>query len=197
MPASGRPWRPDEVAAVCDAARDHGLGVHCDGARIWNAHAATGVPFADYGAIADTLSVCLSKGLGAPAGSVVLLPPGRSEEARQMRHRLGGGMRQAGILAAGCLYALEHNLGRLTQDHENAKAMAAILADSGVAVREPETNILLVDVEEAPPIAAACAEKGVKISAFGPKLLRIVTHLDVSAEDCETAAHVLASVAKV
>jgi threonine aldolase len=170
------------------------LGLHMDGARLWNAHVATGVPLKEYGDVADTLSVCLSKGLGAPVGSVLLLPADRSEEARRMRHRLGGGMRQAGILAAAGLYALEHNVSRLSKDHENAARLAATLVRAGASVRPPETNIVLVDVPNAPAAAAACAEKGVKISAFGPKLLRIVTHLDVSAEDCDAAADVVSSV---
>jgi threonine aldolase len=184
----------DVLAGIRALTNDFGIGVHCDGARIWNAQAATGVPFRAYGDLADTMSVCLSKGLGAPAGSVVLLPPGRTEEARRLRHRLGGGMRQAGILAAAGLYALEHNLTRLSQDHDKAVRMAAILGEAGASVRAPETNILLVDVADAPAVAAACAEKGVRLSAFGPRLLRLVTHLDVSDQDCVDAADVLAAV---
>ena len=182
-----------EISALTKA---YGFGLHIDGARIWNAHAATGVPLAHYGALADTLAVCLSKGLGAPAGSVVLLPPGKSEEARRLRHRLGGSMRQAGILAAGGLYALEHNLARLTQDHGNAARMAGRLAAANVNVRTPETNILLVDVDDAPATAAECAQNRVRISVFGPKLLRIVTHLDVSAGDCDIAMDVIVSAVK-
>jgi threonine aldolase len=184
----------ETLTAIRALTKDHGIGLHCDGARIWNAQAATGVPFRDYGAVADTLSVCLSKGLGAPAGSVVLLPPGRTEEARRLRHRLGGSMRQAGILAAAGLYALDHHLARLSRDHDKAARMAALLRASGVSVRDPETNILLVDAPHAARVAVACAEKGVKISAFGPQLLRIVTHLDVSEQDCEEAADVVAAV---
>jgi threonine aldolase len=182
-----------DIRAVAAAA---GITVHCDGARIWNAHAATGVPLSEYGSLVDTLSVCLSKGLGAPVGSVILVPAERREDAWTLRKRLGGSMRQSGILAAAGLYALEHNLGRLSQDHENAAHMASVLADAGVKVRTPETNILLVDVDAAASVVAACVESGVKISAFGPKLLRIVTHLDVSAERCDEAAHIIASAAK-
>ena len=171
-----------------------GLGLHLDGARIWNAHTAGGVPLRDYGSIAHTMSVCMSKGLGAPAGSLVLMPADRSEEARSLRRRLGGSMRQAGILAAGAQYALDHNLARLSQDHENARRIAQALRSAGAAVREPETNIVLIDADDAPSVAKACFAKGVRISAFGPKLLRIVTHLDVSAKDCDTAADVVSSV---
>jgi threonine aldolase len=179
-----------EIRALADS---FGIGLHLDGARIWNAHAATGVPLADYGAVATTMSVCMSKGLGAPAGSLTLLPPGRSEQARGLRRRHGGSMRQAGILAAGALYALENNLERLSQDHENARRIAAALRAAGASVRTPETNIILVDADDAPAVAAACAARGVRISPFGPKLLRIVTHLDVSAQDCDTAADMVSS----
>jgi threonine aldolase len=103
-------------------------------------------------------------------------------------------MRQAGILAAGAQYALDHNLARLSLDHENARRIAAALRSSGASVREPETNIVLIDVDDAPAVAAECFAKGVRISPFGPKLLRIVTHLDVSAKDCDTAADVVSSV---
>ena len=180
-----------EIRALADS---HHLGLHVDGARIWNAHKATGVPLAAYGATAHTMSVCMSKGLGAPVGSLLLLPADRAAEARSLRRRLGGAMRQSGILAAGALYALEHNLNRLTEDHENAKRIAITLRNAGASVREPETNIVLIDAEDAPTIAKACFAEGVRISAFGPKLLRIVTHLDVSAQDCGTAADVVSSV---
>jgi threonine aldolase len=180
-----------EIRALADS---FNLGLHLDGARIWNAHRATGVPLKDYGAIGHTMAVCMSKGLGAPAGSLVLLPPGRSEEARSLRRRLGGSMRQAGILAAGAQYALDNNLDRLSQDHENARRIAAALRAAGAEVREPETNIVLVDADDAPNVAKECFANGVRISAFGPKLLRIVTHLDVSDQDCDTAADVVCSV---
>ncbi|GAA2045797.1 GntG family PLP-dependent aldolase [Catenulispora yoronensis] len=179
-----------EIRALADS---FGIGLHLDGARIWNAHAATGVPLAEYGAVATTMAVCMSKGLGAPVGSLVLLPPGRAEQARALRRRLGGSMRQSGILAAGALYGLAHNLDRLSQDHENARRIAAALKAAGAAVREPETNIVLVDVDDAPAVAAACFAQGVRVSAFGPKLLRIVTHLDVSAQDCDTAVEVVST----
>ncbi|WP_194914576.1 threonine aldolase family protein [Catenulispora rubra] len=180
-----------EIRALADS---FNLGLHLDGARIWNAHKASGVALRDYGAVAHTMSVCMSKGLGAPAGSLVLLPPGRSEEARALRRRLGGSMRQAGILAAGAQYALDNNLDRLSQDHENAARIATALRAAGASVREPETNIVLVDVDDAPNVAKECFGLGVRISPFGPKLLRIVTHLDVSAQDCDTAADVVSSV---
>ncbi|HEV2633976.1 MAG TPA: GntG family PLP-dependent aldolase [Actinocrinis sp.] len=175
------------IRALAD---ESGVAVHLDGARIWNAHAATGVPLPEYGAIADTMSVCLSKGLGAPVGSVLLFSPERAAEARLMRHRLGGGWRQAGLLAAAGRYALEHHVERLTEDHANARLLADGLREAGYAAREPETNIVLVDVPDAPALAAALADRGVRVAVFGPKLLRLVTHLDVSAQDCADAVSV-------
>jgi threonine aldolase len=172
------------IRALADAA---GIGVHQDGARIWNAHVATGTPLREYGAIADTMSVCLSKGLGAPVGSVLLLDPSRAAEARTMRHRLGGGWRQAGMLAAAGRYALEHHVERMAEDHANARLLAEGLREAGYAANEPETNIVLIDVPDAASVAAAFAERGVLVSVFGPRRLRMVTHLDVSEKDCAEA----------
>jgi threonine aldolase len=183
------------LRAIRAVADEYSVGLHIDGARIWNAHVATGTPLRDYGALADTMSVCLSKGLGAPVGSVLLLPPERLAEARAMRHRLGGGWRQAGLLAAAGIYAVENHIGRIEEDHANARLLARRLAEAGLAVREPETNIVLVDVPEAAAFAARCAAEGVLISAFGPALARLVTHLDVTEKDCLRAAEVIARIA--
>jgi threonine aldolase len=181
------------LEAIKDVAGEYEIPIHIDGARLWNAHVATGVPLRVYGEIADTLSVCFSKGLGAPVGSVVML---RSEDDRPdavlMRHRLGGGWRQAGILAAAGLYALDHHVDRLAEDHANARLLAETLRANGVAAREPETNIVLVDVPDAPARAVLAKEQGVLVSAFGPDVLRLVTHLDVTEKDCLRAAEVLA-----
>ena len=176
----------------------HGLALHCDGARIWNAHVATGVPLSQYGALVDTMSVCLSKGLGAPVGSVVLLADGeRLETARALRRRLGGGMRQAGILAAAGLYALRHNIERLADDHARARRIAdavAEVAPHSITPSDVETNIVLVDLSSHPvdaaTVAAQCRADGVLVSAFGPQLVRLVTHLDV---DDAGAARAIAS----
>jgi threonine aldolase len=160
-----------------------------DGARIWNAHVATGTPFAEYGAIADVVAVCLSKGLGAPVGSLVLGTRSAVDEARVWRKRLGGGMRQVGVLAAAGLHALDHHVERLADDHEHAR----LLADAcGVDPDTVDTNILVVDVPDAPAVAAAARDEGVLVSAVGPRALRAVTHLDVSRDQAETAAGVLA-----
>ena len=181
------------LEAIKELADEYAIPVHIDGARIWNAHVATGTPLREYGAVADSLSVCLSKGLGAPVGSLLLL---REEEARPqaitMRHRLGGGWRQAGILAAAGIYALDHHIERLAEDHANARLLAETLRAHGLAAREPETNIVLVDVPEAPSKAARASEHGVLVSAFGPTLLRLVTHLGVTEKGCLRAAEVLA-----
>lgn len=164
----------------------HGIALHCDGARIWNAHIATGVPLRGYGALFDTLSVCLSKGLGAPVGSVVVTDAARADEARVLRKRLGGGMRQAGILAAAGLYALDHQLVRLAEDHQRA---ALIGAAAGV---QPATNIVPITVADGRAFAAAARELGVLLSVVGPHRVRLVTHLDIDDAGAEFAADVIA-----
>ena len=168
-----------------------GVGVHLDGARIWNAHVATGVPLSDYGAVADVMAVCLSKGLGAPVGSLVVGSASAIEESRIWRKRMGGGMRQVGILAAAGLYALEHNLERLADDHENARLLAEAC---GVDPSSVDTNIVVVDVPDVVAVVAAAREAGVLIGAVGPRTVRLVTHLDVSRDQAEAAASVLAKV---
>ncbi len=185
----------EQLQAIRAVADDRGVAVHIDGARIWNAHVATGTPLREYGAVADTLSVCLSKGLGAPVGSVALLRAQDRPRAVLMRHRLGGGWRQAGLLAAAGVYALDHPVARLAEDHANARLLAERLQAAGLAARTPATNIVLVDVPDAPALAARAAGHNVRISAFGPKLVRLVTHLDVTEKDCLLAAEVLARAA--
>ena len=165
--------------------------VHVDGARIWNAHVATGVAFEDYGSIADTLAVCLSKGLGAPVGSLMIGSAEQVAEARVRRKRMGGGMRQVGVLAAAGLHALEHNLDRLAEDHEHARLLAqACGADPNLT----ETNIVVVDVPDAAAVVAAAREEGVLVGAVGPTKVRMLTHLDVSRPEVEQAAKVLGKI---
>jgi threonine aldolase len=167
--------------------------VHIDGARLWNAHVATGTPLSEYGEIADTLSVCLSKGLGAPVGSVLLLPAEKREQAKVMRHRLGGGWRQAGMLAAAGLYALDNHIERMAEDHANAKLLADGLRERGLTAREPETNIVLVDVPaDASGVVDRARREGVLIGAMGPRTLRAITHLGVTEKSVVTAAQVIA-----
>jgi threonine aldolase len=180
-----------QMQAVRRFADERGIGVHLDGARIWNAHVATGTPLADYGATADVLAVCLSKGLGAPVGSLVVGSADAIADARVWRKRLGGGMRQVGVLAAAGRHALEHHVDRLAEDHEHAKLLAEAC---GVDPATVDTNIVVVDVPDAAAVVGACRSEEVLVSAVGPRSLRIVTHLDVDDADAKNAAAVLATV---
>src|SRR6478672_4870804 len=169
-----------------------GAGVHMDGARIWNAHVATGVPLAEYGAIADVLAVCLSKGLGAPVGSLMVGSADAIAEARVWRKRMGGGMRQVGILAAAGLVALDHHVERLADDHAHARLLAEAC---GVDPAGVDSNIVVVPRPDAAGFVAAAREEGVLAAPVGPTAVRLVTHLDVSRDDAEKAAAVLARLA--
>jgi threonine aldolase len=181
----------EDMAAVRRFADERGVGVHVDGARIWNAHVATGTPLEAYGACADVLAVCLSKGLGAPVGSLVVGTTEAIADARVWRKRLGGGMRQVGVLAAAGHYALDHHVERLADDHEHARVLADACGLDPAAV---DTNIVVVDVPDAPAVVAAAREHDVLVSAVGPRALRMVTHLDVGRDEVDTAAGVLAKV---
>ncbi|WP_152361668.1 threonine aldolase family protein [Microlunatus speluncae] len=188
----------DQLRAVSELCRDHGLGFHLDGARLWNAHVATGVPLIDYGRLFDTVSVCFSKGLGAPVGSVLVADADRIARARILRKRLGAGWRQAGILAAGAHYALDHQLSRLADDHAAARAFAAAVAEAAPTAVDPasiETNIVIINTGDHPagPIATAAAEQGIRVSALGARMIRAVTHLDVTVESCTVAGKIIGS----
>lgn len=178
-----------DLKALRAFADERGVAVHLDGARIWNAHVATGTPLAEYGAVADVMAVCLSKGLGAPAGSLLLGSREQMVEARVRRKRLGAGMRQVGILAAAGLHALDHHVERLADDHENARLLAEAC---GVDPATVDTNIVAFDSADAPGFVAAAREAGVLISAVGARTVRMVTHLDVTRADAESAAAALA-----
>jgi threonine aldolase len=178
----------DQVSAVIELARAHGLGLHLDGARLWNAHVATGRPMHELAAGFDTASVCLSKGLGAPVGSVLVSNAERIAEARVWRKRYGAGMRQVGILAAAGRYALAHHIERLADDHARAGRLGAALGADPAAV---ETNIVVLDVPEAAAVAAKAREQDVLVSALGPRFLRLVTHLDVDDDGIDRAIDVL------
>ena len=169
-----------------------GVRVHMDGARVWNAHVATGVPLAEYGAIADVMAVCLSKGLGAPVGSLLVGTADTVTEARVWRKRMGGGMRQVGILAAAGLYALDHHLERLADDHAHARLLAEAC---GVDPAGVDTNIVVVPRTDAAAYVAAARDAGVLVATVGPTAVRLVTHLDVTRDDAEKAAAVLARLA--
>ena len=181
----------EDLQAVRRFADDRGVGVHLDGARIWNAHVATGTSLEEYGACADVLAVCLSKGLGAPVGSLVVGSAEAIGEARVWRKRLGGGMRQVGVLAAAGLHALDHHVERLAEDHENARMLAEAC---GVDPASVDTNIVVVDVPDAAAVVAAAREHDVLTSAVGARALRLVTHLDVTRDQASVAATVLAKV---
>ena len=181
----GSIWPLAQLEAVADVGHAAGLFVHLDGARIWNAHVATGIPLLKWCAKADTVSVCLSKGLGAPAGSLVATTRERVKAVRRLRKRVGGGLRQAGVLAAAGMYALDHHLQRLSEDHEAARRLAQSVP---LPWHAPETNILLADVPDAPALVAAAKKEGVLINAVGPTRIRAVTHLDFPLAQVEEAA---------
>jgi threonine aldolase len=178
------------------ALRRLGLPIHCDGARIWHAHVADRVPFSEYGWLCDTVSVCLSKGLGAPVGSLVISSAERIAQGRRIRARMGGGMRQAGILAAAGLYALDNHLDRLADDHARAARLAEALGRFGIVdPARVRTNIVPLDLAkapvDAPTLAAAARAEGVLVSVLGPRFVRLVTHLDVDDPAIDRAIQVL------
>jgi threonine aldolase len=179
----------EELRELREFATESGIGIHMDGARLWNAHVATGTPLAEYGAVADVVTVALSKGLGAPVGSLVVGSRDAIAGARVWRKRLGGGMRQVGILAAAGLHALDHHLDRLAEDHEHARLLAEACGTDPAGV---DTNIVVVPKPDAPAFVAAARDEGVLISAVGPTTARLVTHLGVTRDDAEKAAAVLA-----
>src|SRR3954447_13807330 len=179
-----------ELQKLWDWSREAGVAVHLDGARLFNASVAAGIDLATYGRLADTASVCLSKGLGAPVGSVLVGSAERIAVGRLWRKRLGGGMRQVGVLAAAGLYALDHNLDRLAEDHEHAQLLAKRL---GVDPTTVETNMVVLDDVAAPMIAEAAKAQGVLVSQVSGRRIRLVTHLDVDRAAVERAADVLAS----
>ncbi|MFG2061386.1 threonine aldolase family protein [Micromonospora sp. NPDC048871] len=173
----------DTLRRLRQVADEAQVALHCDGARIWHAHVADGVPLATYGGLFDTLSVCLSKGLGAPVGSLVVGAADKIERARVIRKRMGGGMRQAGILAAAGRYALAHHIDRLAEDHAKAARLAEAIAPFGVLAAPVRTNLVPLDLAktslDAPTLAAAARAEGLLISVLGPHTARLVTHMDV------------------
>jgi threonine aldolase len=187
-----------EIEKLSVAARARGIAMHLDGARIWNAHVASHVSFADYGKHFDTISVCLSKGLGAPVGSLMISTKERIQEARIWRKRYGAGMRQVGILAAAGHYALDHNIARLAEDHLRAQKIAQALAAINPSLVDPKkvaTNIVGLELSKvgisAAELASRCKEAGLWISALGPHYARLVTHLDFDDAQCDQAIEIL------
>jgi threonine aldolase len=198
---SGAPLEPNYISAVAAIARRHGIRLHIDGARLFNAAVALGVHVADLAADADSVSFCLSKGLAAPIGSVLCGSHDFIQAARRVRKLLGGGMRQAGVLAAAGIVALEQMVDRLADDHANARFLARGLSAIPGLFADPErvkTNIAYFDIERpdlgAPDLVGRLEKMGVRMLASGPRTIRAVTHCDVSRQDIETA---LAAIAEV
>ena len=192
-----------EIETLYHRASEMNIALHLDGARIWNAHIASGVKLTEYGKFFETISVCLSKGLGAPVGSILLSTSANVSKARVWRKRLGGGMRQIGILGAAGHFALDHNISRLEADHRNAKFLAEKIFNVAPSVIDPEkveTNIVGLQLNEidmtSQQLAEAAKKENVLVSALGPRYARLVTHLDVSDSDVRVAAEVLASILK-
>jgi len=198
----GRVYPIEKIEAISQWARRHGLAMHLDGARLWNAIVATGIPAREWARHFDTVSVCFSKGLGAPVGSALVGPRDFIQRARRVRKLFGGGMRQAGVLAAAALHALEHHVERLLEDHRNAQIIAQAIADTpGLALSPPEvdTNIIWVKVDPelgtVKDVGARLRQQGVLAHASGPKV-RACTHLDVSRTQAERAAEAFRALAR-
>lgn len=197
----GRVYPLEKIQAISSWAHGNGLFMHLDGARIWNAMVATGIPARDWARPFDSVSVCFSKGLGAPIGSALAGSRDFIARARRIRKLFGGGMRQAGIAAAAALYAIDHHIDRLAEDHKNARVIAAAIADCpGLRLDPPEveTNLIWFEVDKdfatAKEVAASLKEQGVLVHVGGPTTLRACTHLDVSAAQAEEAAAVIRQV---
>lgn len=194
----GRAWPLDQLARVCRWAHDNGLKTHLDGARLFNACVAKGYSAAEVGQHFDTISICFSKGLGCPMGSILVGNREDIRKARRARKLFGGALRQAGIVAAAAVFAMEHNVERLAVDHDNAKTLAREIAKiDGLSIQidDVETNLVFFEVDpklgNAAQLSAALLDRGVKIGASGAQRLRACTHLDVSREDMLKVADVL------
>ncbi len=196
--ASGAIFPFDELKGISGFTRENSLKLHMDGARLWNAHIATGIALRDYGALVDSVSLCLSKGLGAPVGSVLAGSRAFITRAHRFRKMWGGGMRQAGILAAAGIHAIDHHLARLAEDHRRARRLAETFAKfAGVVVdmEATQTNIMIADVEKAglktQELVVKMKESGVLCIAFSPTRLRLVTHLEISDADIDHTINVV------
>lgn len=197
----GSVYSLETIERIAGIARQHDVALHLDGARLFHAVVKTGVDAAEYAKVFDTVSFCLSKGLGAPVGSIVVSDAARIQKLRRLRKIFGGGMRQVGILAAAGIYALDHHIARLAEDHEHARQLAILLqAIPGIEidVDAVETNIMMFQVpcsaKTTDMILAECREAGVLLNAIGDRAFRVVTHLDVSGDDMDTAGKIFAHV---
>lgn len=199
----GTCYRLEDVQAISEWANANGLAMHLDGARLWNAVVATGVPAQEWAREFDTISVCFSKGLGAPVGSALAGSKELIDRGRWVRKLFGGAMRQAGYLAAACIYALDHHVERLAEDHANARLLAeAAKQVPGLRLTTPgvDTNLVWLEVDPtwktAPNVVAELKAKGVLVSALGRTVIRACTHLNVTRSDCERAAVAIRDLAK-
>ena len=193
--AAARVYPLEKIQAISAWGHEHGLRLHLDGARLWNAIVATGIPAAEWARHFDSVSVCFSKGLGTPLGSALAGTREFVIQARRIRKLFGGGMRQAGIAAAAALYALDHHIDRLAEDHRNARLIAQAIADTpGLRLDPPEveTNLIWFEVDPelatAQQLAAALKQRGIWVFAAGKHRLRACTHLDVSSAQAERVA---------
>ncbi len=200
----GRVHPIESIAEISGWAREQGLATHLDGARLMNAVVASGITAREWSKHFDTVSLCFSKGLGAPVGSALAGPADLIDKAHRLRKVFGGGMRQAGIIAAGAIYALDHHVDRLAEDHANAKILARAVEDTkGLSLESGpvETNLVWIEVDPAlgtaSEVAAQLREGGILVSALGRQVLRACTHLNLSREDVEQAAHALRKIAPV
>ncbi|MBN2081002.1 aminotransferase class I/II-fold pyridoxal phosphate-dependent enzyme [bacterium] len=189
-------WPQDQYENVCVFCRDHELSVHLDGARLWNVCAATGTPPSRWASQVESVTVCFSKGLGAPVGSALAGSRAFIDDARFFRKMLGGQMRQVGIIAAGALYALEHNRERLVEDHANAQLFTKLVNEApGLSCIWPDTNIVVIDVLDHTILAQQIVDdliaEGVLVLSMGERKIRAVTHLDVSADQCRQAGEIV------
>jgi len=198
--AGGTIYPIEEIQKIHDLARERKLALHLDGARLWNASITTGIAPKEYARFFDTVSVCFSKGLGAPVGSAITGTRENIESARKYRKIFGGGMRQTGILAAGALFALDHNIERLKEDHDKAKWLAkelSTLPGIKLDINSVQTNIVIFDIggrsENAQEIITKLKANGILISEMGISTLRAVTHLDVSMEQIKRASAIIKS----
>jgi len=189
--AGGRVWPLAQLRGVVEAARENGLRLHMDGARLMNAVVASGVPASEMTAGFDTAWLDFTKGLGAPLGACLAGSAELIDEAWRYKQMLGGSLRQAGIVAAGALYALDHNVDRLAEDHENAAVLARGIGALGLEVGEVETNIVIFECEDARSLVAELEAREVRMGAVGPRRVRAVTHLDVDADGIQTALNAL------
>ena len=190
----GRVWPLERIEEVLGVTRRHGLRAHLDGARLMNAVVASGVAASDFASGFDTAWIDFTKGLGAPVGAVLCGSAELIDEAWRWKQMIGGALRQSGIVAAGCLYALDHHVERLAEDHDNARALAEGLAELNLKVAPPETNIVMVQVPDPAGLVARLADRGVEVSPAGADRVRCVTHLDVDRAGVERALEAFRSV---